>query len=438
MVVRHIRANVSHPLKTGQIPRIGDIYDEFKAYHYAHPDISRESLAVDLGRHSSWFAAFALLQETDARLLKRFGEIDQLRATVTHPFLLRVYADYSAGMIGADDVARVTDTVIAYILRRAVCDIPTNSLNKTFAGLGRSIDPTRYADSIIARLLSLSSYQRFPSDQEFADALRSRNLYAFKRIQYVLRKLENHGHKEEISTADYSIEHIMPQNENLSPAWREALGEQWTDVQARLLHTLGNLTLTGYNPELSDKAFSEKRDMEKGFRQSHLLLNEGLGELETWNEQTINDRAERLAARAVTIWARPEVPEELIAEYQRSGESGGFDWTLMHAILERIPAGKWTGYFYLAEAIGTHPTPLAAHVSTCPVCVNAHRVLRWDGSISDGFHWLDPEDHRDLREVLEAEGVRFEHGKADPQQKLLAADLLALVGEETDAEVPAV
>ena len=103
--------------------------------------------------------------------------------------------------------------------------------------------------------------------------------------------MENHGRKEEVSTAEYSIEHIMPQNENLSPAWRSMLGEDWQTVHERLLHTLGNLTLTGYNPEYSDKPFVDKRDMEGGFKDSPLRLNQGLGQLDTWNEAAIEARA---------------------------------------------------------------------------------------------------------------------------------------------------
>ena len=119
---------------------------------------------------------------------------------------------------------------------------------------------------------------------------------------------------------EYTIEHIMPQNDNLSAAWREALGSEWQQVQERWLHTLGNLTLTGYNSEYSDHPFSEKRDMPGGFKESPLRLNEGLGLLETWNEDAIRQRAERLAVQAVQVWAPPELPTEVLSTFRAKPE----------------------------------------------------------------------------------------------------------------------
>ncbi len=115
---------------------------------------------------------------------------------------------------------------------------------------------------------------------------------------------------------DYTIEHILPQNEKLSTEWREALGEDWQDVQQQYLHTLGNLTLTGYNSEYSDHPFATKRDMEGGFKDSPLRLNKGLGQLETWDANEIQKRAGRLADDALQIWPRPSLPEDVIATFQ--------------------------------------------------------------------------------------------------------------------------
>ena len=121
-----------------------------------------------------------------------------------------------------------------------------------------------------------------------------RDLYKFPRRSYWLRRLENHERKERVPVDEYTIEHIMPQNENLSAEWRAAIGSEWQQVQARWLHTLGNLTLTGYNAEYSDHPFVKKRDMTGGLRESPLRLNEGLGALDVWNEDTIRERAEAI------------------------------------------------------------------------------------------------------------------------------------------------
>lgn len=419
-------------LKTGNIPRVGDIYDAFKehAYNVEAGGITREDLVVDLSQHARWFVAMAMGRETDPSLAAVFAEVEQLRATVVYPFTLRLYADHASGVISRDEFRSIVDVVVSYLFRRAVVRIPTNSLNKTFAGLGSTIDPNAYVDSILARFLTLGSYKRFPNDAEFEAELQTADLYHFQRTPYFFRKLENHGRKEEVSTADYTVEHIMPQNENPPEEWKQALGEDWKSVHERLLHTLGNLTLTGYNPEYSDRPFADKRDMAGGFKDSPLRLNEGLGQLETWNEAEIGRRAVRLAKLATTIWRQPKVREEILSEYKTQfGETTGFDWSATHEILEKLPAGRWTGYFYLAEAVGTSAQAVANHVSRCKVCHAAYRVLTWDGHLAEGFAWTDPNDDRDPKAVLESEGIVFKNGVADPEQKLGTEDLLALVDE---------
>lgn len=99
----------------------------------------------------------------------------------------------------------------------------------------------------------------------------------------------------------------MPQNPQLSQAWQQSLGENWKEIQATYLHTIGNLTLTGYNSEYSDRPFREKRDMEGGFGVSPILLNQGLGQLEEWGEAEIKARAAKLADWALQLWQYPEV-----------------------------------------------------------------------------------------------------------------------------------
>ena len=415
-------------LKTGSIPRVGDIYEAFKNYAFDSDDVGHEELVVDLSRHANWYANFALGREPDEQLRAAFLEVDQLGATVVHPLLLRLYADFESGVLSKPELLALVRTITAFVFRRSVCAIPPNVLNKTFASLSRSIDSLRGFESLTARFLTFTGSQRFPKDEEFIESLKTRDIYGMQRVSYLFRKLENHGRKELVSTAEYSIEHIMPQNENVSPEWRAELGEDWQDVHERLLHTLGNLTLTGYNPEYSDRPFVEKRDMEGGFRHSPLRLNEGLGQVERWNESAIAHRAERLASLALLIWVRPVMPEEVLSEYRTQfTESRGFDWSTLHDILERMPAGFWTGYFYLAEAVGTSAQPLANHISKCPDCVVPHRVLRWNGEVAPGFAWSDPEDARDPRAVLESEGVRFVNDRADPEQKLTTEQLLALL-----------
>ena len=158
-------------------------------------------------------------------------------------------------------------------------------MNKTFATFNRALKKEQYLESIQAHFLTLPSYRRFPPDDEFQRELQVRDLYNFRSRSYWLRRLENHDRKERVTVDEYTIEHIMPQNDVLSAHWKRDLGPDWKDIQKKWLHTLGNLTLTGYNPELSDRPFTDKRDMKGGFADSPLRMNQGLGKLDSWTEE---------------------------------------------------------------------------------------------------------------------------------------------------------
>ena len=155
--------------------------------------------------------------------------------------------------------------------------------------------------------------------------MQTRDLYNFRSRSYWLRRLENYGRKERVAVDEYTIEHILPQNENLSHQWREALGPDWQRVQQTWLHTLGNLTLTGYNSEYSDRPFAEKRDMpdapEKGLKQSPLKLNQGLGVLDTWDEAAIQARAGKLADLAVRVWSAPVLSRDILDAYRPKADA---------------------------------------------------------------------------------------------------------------------
>lgn len=303
---------------TGDIPRLGDIYEAFKGYARAAMTDSGdvEPLLRQLRDYSRRYCAVALGQEPDKRLSAAFQDLREIKADVVYPFLLEVYTDYELGTLTGNELANIVDLVTSYIFRRAVCRIPTNSLNTTFATFAKALRKDRYLDSVKAHFLSMKSYRAFPTDSDFAEALKTSDLYHFKRRTYFLRRLENHNRKENVTVEDYTIEHILPQNENLSQEWRETLGDDWADIQARYLHTLGNLTLTGYNSEYSDHPFAKKRDMEGGFKDSPLRLNQGLAQLDTWNAQTIESRAERLAGVSLSIWQMPQLSASVAAEFQ--------------------------------------------------------------------------------------------------------------------------
>lgn len=292
--------------------RRDEVYDEFKVYSREH-DV--EDLLASLKEFASFYCRIALVAEPDRVLGEAFHDIRELRSDVCYPFLMEVYEDYSRDAITKEEFVEIVRLVESYVFRRAVCEIPTNSLRQTFATLTRDLDKTRYVESAKAAFLHLPSYRRFPGDDEFMRQLEVRNLYKFNRRSYWLRRFENFGRKERVPVQDYTIEHIMPQNEALSEEWRRELGDDWEEIHGSYLHTLGNLTLTGYNSEYSDRPFAQKRDMLGGFAQSPLVLNAGLGKCDIWNESAIKSRAKRLSKIAVKIWEYPQLPDGVLEQY---------------------------------------------------------------------------------------------------------------------------
>ncbi|RKK04691.1 DUF262 domain-containing protein [Pseudoroseomonas wenyumeiae] len=314
-------------LKTGEIPNVREVYDAFKQYARSR-DGDVEDLVRDIRAYAGYYCKMALGAETDRGLKDVFHDIRELRVEVALPFLLELYHDYITGTLAKGELLRAARLVESYVFRRAVCAIPTNSLNKTFATFGKALKKDRYLESIQAHFLSMPSYRRFPLDDEFKRELQTKDLYNARGRNYWLRRLENDGRKERVAVEDYTIEHIMPQNPNLSAAWQAALGPEWERIHATYLHTIGNLTLTGYNSSYSDKPFPEKRDMKDvGFALSPLRLNQGLGVLATWDETAIKDRAEKLAARAAKVWAAPELDPAILQAYRPSSAQGGYTLT---------------------------------------------------------------------------------------------------------------
>lgn len=316
-------------VKTGDIPNVRDVYEAFKTYARS-TEVAKggvDALVKDIRAFARYFCAMALGTESHDRLKAAFHDLRELKVYVAYPLLLELYHDYATGMLSASDFETALRLMESFVFRRAICAIPTNSLNKTFATFTKALKKDRYLESIKAHFLSLPSYRRFPTDEEFHRDLQTRDLYNFPRRSYWLRRLENHDRKERVPVDEYTIEHILPQNENLSAAWKAALGPEWERIQQTWLHTLGNLTLTGYNSEYSDRPFCDKRDMKGGFKESPLKLNQGLGQIDQWNEESIVARAGRLADMAVNVWAAPKLSPDVLAIYKPTALSSGYTIT---------------------------------------------------------------------------------------------------------------
>jgi predicted transport protein len=168
----------------------------------------------------------------------------------------------------------------------------------------------------------LPSYRRFPSDEEFRRKIQTKDVYNFRSKSYWLRRMENFGRKERILVDEYTIEHIMPQAENsaekLPQAWRSELGDNWEFVWATCRHTIGNLTLTGYNSEYSNNSFTDKCEHQYGFKFSPLKMNEGIAAENLWNESAIQKRANKLAEKATLVWGNIDLPSDILDGYKSS------------------------------------------------------------------------------------------------------------------------
>lgn len=292
---------------TGYICKINNVYENFKRY-YLDNNCEKFAVLKDLFTYAKYYACIDLLQENDDELKLYWQEFKKLDSHVVYPFLLKLYDDYSRQILIKEDFKKILQVVISYLWRRAICEIPTNSLSKTFATLYQAVDKDDYVNSIIKAFVFKSSYKRFPSDYEVREKLQTKDIYHFRLRKYLLEALENYYHKEpiDLNTANYTIEHIMPQNIEHNLSWQQMLGEDWQEVHSLYLHSLGNLTITGYNAEMSNKSFWEKVNGESGFKHSHLKLNESIAQCDVWNKKAIQRRTNILTDIILKIWKYPE------------------------------------------------------------------------------------------------------------------------------------
>ena len=303
-------------MKITRIPKQDRVYEEFKLYHLNCEFSTIREFCHDLLTYAKYYTDMVFKRSSDPALKSLYEDINDLRMEVSYPFLLKVHNDYAEGIISEDDLKLIIRLCISYVFRRSICDIPTNSLNKTFATLKNEIKPDDYVNSIKAFFVMRDDYKEFPDDEKFMAAFVSRDIYTMRIRNFILSHLENYGNKAPIIIENYTIEHIMPQNSSLSPEWQQMLGANWREVQKTYLHTIGNLTLTAYNSEMSDRPFMAKMDMEGGFKESALRLNAYVVKLNEWNDQRIKERAALLADKAKLIWAYPDMTTAELAPYQ--------------------------------------------------------------------------------------------------------------------------
>jgi len=304
-------------LKERITPKKSRVYLSFKKF-VLEQKINIENLLKDLSKFSEYYKKIigAKSDRPENEASSIIYRLNKLETVVSYPFLLEILNDNNNGTITDDELVNILKIIESFVLRRFICDVPTNALNKIFMTLGKEIKKhedyeQKYFEIFKYILIKKDSNQRFPDNKEFQDKIVSKDIYNVqsKNKIYLLEQLENYNNREKVRVEELvnnnklTIEHVMPQT--LTPDWKKELGENWMKIYEKYLNTLGNITLTAYNSEYSNKSFIEKKDMDKGFRESRLFLNKYLSIIEEWNEKNIRDRAEKLRDRALEIWEYP-------------------------------------------------------------------------------------------------------------------------------------
>jgi uncharacterized protein with ParB-like and HNH nuclease domain len=284
----------------GNIIKQGDVY-------YALKESVSTGNAVEylkkLKKYSTYYQKLIYPEfETEPELRKYFQRLNRIVVTTAYPLLLKFYNNYVDNKITKDEFVIILKTLENYLIRRFVCNIPTNQLNKIFPTIYPQIE-TKFSANIIEGFKTILQSKGYPKDSEFLLRFKEAKFYGAGdrqiKTKLILETLEeSFSHKEEVQFVNLTIEHIMPQT--LSEWWQQHLGNDWEETHELFLHTIGNLTLTAYNTELSNDNFQTKQET---YRNSHLELNKYFDKSNSWTRTEIEQRADVLAKQALEIWA---------------------------------------------------------------------------------------------------------------------------------------
>ncbi|MBR7688792.1 MAG: DUF262 domain-containing protein [Acinetobacter ursingii] len=327
-------------LKLNRTVVIKDIYFTFKDYVKKNND-DIEALLKDLLEYSKLYAIILNPMQYQNSFTAVLVRLSQLEFTVIFPVVLAILKRWNEKNLTDQEITELLRVTEIFLFRRLIVGLATNALSKIFATLDKDVTKkaqssqlASYAEIYKYVLLNKEESSRFPNDEEFEQALFSRNIYAMssKNKAYLFSFLENEESKEQINVIErikdgtYTIEHIMPQT--LSPVWQKELGEKSQQIHEQWLHTLPNLTLTGYNSKYSNRPFKDKLDVENGFKDSNLRLNQYVRECLKWTEDELVERQSRLSKKSLKLWYYPTTsyapPVEETNEYLLEDD---FDFT---------------------------------------------------------------------------------------------------------------
>lgn len=289
-------------LKTEKISSKPKVFETFKAYYEKENDEKLE----DMKKYSEAYSYIIKPSlEKDRDIQRELDYLKSLDKTVINTFLIGILKDYKDNILEKDELLNMLILLQSYLWRRYITEKPTNALNKIFQGMyGKISRSGNYYENLVDILMA----EDFPTDEELESALKLKNVYKDKeKLNYVFKKLENYNHNEliDFENEKITIEHIFPQKPN--KAWKENYSDNELEQMISFKDTISNLTLTGSNSNLSNKAFQEKRDDEvHGYKNSKLYMNKYLGRLEEWNLLSMEARFESLYDDIIKIWKRPE------------------------------------------------------------------------------------------------------------------------------------
>lgn len=289
-----------------------DNYDAFKNYYYKNYAVGTETLVKQIQQYSKYYMIWCDASERGTRLQQALCRVKNTNMLKVSPVILKLLSDRDNCRISDDDTEEILKLIESYWVRRAVLGLPTNTAGPVCISMLKSLYNDDPVASLRQNLLSLTYAQRMPDDAEIKSALKTANIYQLKSgtiAKLILSTIENHDRKEPISTSEYTIEHIMPQT--LSEEWKKDLGEDATRIHETYVHTIGNLTLTGYNSEYQNRRFVDKLDCSDkqgnriGYRHTPIRISSYLTTVSKWGEDEILTRTEIIATALTKIWQYP-------------------------------------------------------------------------------------------------------------------------------------
>ena len=324
-------------MRNGSLVKQGDVYFTLK-------DLVEGKNALKALSEIAQFAEYykKLLepqQEANLFIRKALSRLNRLEVTTAYPFLLNCYHDYTIGQLLAADFLKILQMLENFVIRRFVCNLPTSHYNKIFPflyGWAKDQNPSDFVDGVRAAL----QRRDYPKDSLFCSRLIEAKLYGTGeraiKTKLILETLEEQfQHKESVGFDMLTIEHILPQTP--TDWWKHHLGEDWQADYELYLHTLGNLTLTGYNSELSNEPFTKKRQQ---LLQSHIELNKYFHNAHKWDREEIEKRSKHLAEIALRCWPYFG-SDKLVSTATSANEVTGKTPQTIILLGQRMPVDSW-------------------------------------------------------------------------------------------------